>query len=158
MTTPGHEPAQSPPRDELEAIARLRAHGGRLTPSRRELVRHFFDHDTTITVDELVALFPFFDPATLYRTVNVLERTGIIEHIHLGHGAATYRRAGADTVTVVCRHCGGAIEVARRDFRTLATKIHDRHGFTIDLGHFAITGTCAECADRSSARWGVDAV
>ena len=144
MSTPGPEP-ELPPPTKADAIARLRADGGRLTASRRALVEHFYTHDTSITVDDLVATFAF-DTATLYRTVHALESHGIIEHTHLGHSAATYRRAGADTVAVVCTRCGHTIEIPRRDFRPLATKIHTKHGFQIDPGHFAITGTCHDCA------------
>ena len=151
MTTPGLEPDE-PPRDQVEALARLRAQGGRITQARRDLVRHFFDVDGGITVDALLALFPTFDPATLYRTVNALERAGIVEHTHLGHGAATYKRAGAPTVSMVCQRCGATVEVPRSDFEPLAARVHTTHGFHVDLHHFAITGTCRECAEALSKR------
>ena len=145
MISRGQEPEQ-PPRDQAEALARLRAHGGRITHSRRDLVQHFFDHDAGITVEELLALFPDFDPATLYRAVNALEQAGIVEHTHLGHGAATYKRAGAPTISIVCQHCGTTIDVPRSEFEPLAAKIQEAHGFHVDLHHFAITGTCSRCA------------
>jgi Fur family transcriptional regulator, ferric uptake regulator len=151
MTT-RHREDEQPPRTEADAVARLRTHGARLTPSRREVVHHFFAQDSSITVDELLVLFPIFDPATLYRTVNALEQHGIIEHTHLGHGAATYRRAGADTIAMVCQRCSHTIAIPRNYFRSLATKVQSRHGFHINLGHFAVTGTCAACVDPSNTR------
>jgi Fur family ferric uptake transcriptional regulator len=146
MTRPRLE-RQQPPPDQVEALARLRASGGRITQSRRDLVGHFFTHDAGVTVDELLAHYPVFDPATLYRAVSALEQAGIIEHTHLGHGAATYKRAGAPTVSLVCHHCGGTIDVPRAELDPLAAALHASHGFVIDPHHFAITGTCHECID-----------
>ena len=122
-----------PPGDQAEALARLREQGGRLTRSRRELVEHFYRHDDGITVDELLVLYPAFDQATLYRAVHALEQAGVVEHTHLGHGPATYKRAGAPTVSVVCQRCGLTIELPRSELEPIAARLKASDGFVVDL-------------------------
>lgn len=135
----------TPPRDEPDALERLRSMGGRLTHARRELVRLFFALDGAVTVEDLIVRLPTLDPATLYRTVRVLEQAGIVEHTHLGHGAARYKRAGADLASLVCERCGGTTDIAKSVFGPLVAQIRAASGFEIDLHHFALSGTCAAC-------------
>ena len=144
MITTGFDP-RTPPLDEADALARLRAGGGRITESRRQLVAYFFADGPAVTAEELAAAFPAVDPATIYRTVNALEQAGIVEHTHLGHGPATYRRAGGTTIPVVCETCGARLDLPRKEFDTFASRLQAAHGFRIALHHFAITGTCAHC-------------
>lgn len=144
MTTTGFDP-RVPPLDEADALARLRAGGGRITRSRRDLVAYFFADGPAVTAEGLAAAFPTVDPATIYRTVNALEQAGIVEHTHLGHGPATYRRAGATTIPVVCETCGARLDLPRKEFDKFAARLQAAHGFRIALHHFAITGSCEHC-------------
>jgi Fur family ferric uptake transcriptional regulator len=149
MTTPGHN-RPTPPRDEADALDRLRALGGRVTRSRRDLIEFFYGNDHGVTADELVAEFPLHDPATVYRALSSLEAAGIVQHAHLGHAAATYRRAGAPTVQVVCEQCGRTTNIPRTEFKAVRSRIATKYGFTIDLQHFAITGRCKRCAAKKA--------
>ena len=134
------------PRTVGDALDRLRADGGRITRARRELVEYFFANSAGITADELGGQFPAVDQATVYRNLASLEAAGIVEHRHLGHGPATYHRTGGDSVPAVCDACGQVVDVPRREFAKVAANLDRTHGFTMDLGHFAIGGRCASCS------------
>lgn len=145
MTTPGKSPV-APPSNLDEALARLRSLGGRITRARRELIEFFYAHDTGYTAEELAAQFPDVDDATLYRALATLEQAGIVAHAHFGHGAATYRRAGAGTIPVVCDVCATVLHVPSEELDDLRSRLHAAYGFSVDLGHFALTGRCKRCA------------
>jgi Fur family ferric uptake transcriptional regulator len=144
MTTPGRS-SPAAPETEDEALARLRAQGGRITRARRELVAYFFANDEGVTAEDIIGHFPDVDAATVYRSLASLEQAGIVEHTHLGHGPATWVRAGLFAVPVVCEQCGAVVHVPRDEFTTLGERLLAGYGFTVDLHHFAMTGRCQRC-------------
>ena len=137
--------SQQPLDDPQDALERLRATSGRLTGSRRDLVDLFYRHDEHVTAAEIAERLPQHDTATIYRALNHLEQAGIIEHVHLGHGPATYRRTGTPDVPAVCDACGVVTDIPHAELQRLAKRLRDRYGFAIDLHHFALTGRCERC-------------
>lgn len=84
--------------------------------------------------------------STVYRTLELLEDLGLVTHAHLGHGAPTYHAADdADHLHLVCRECSGIAEVSPVVLESAVGAIAAEHGFTVDVGHFAIFGVCAAC-------------
>jgi Fur family ferric uptake transcriptional regulator len=130
-------------------VSELRARGHRVTTPRRLLLRSLLEAGGHRTVDELTAdvqsLAPDVHLSTIYRNVEELERLGMIEHAHLGHGAATYHLANVAHGHLVCRVCGTIIEVPDGFFATLAERAQDEYDFAVDPHHFATIGICARC-------------
>ena len=150
MSRPGHD-STSPPDDVAQALHRLRALGGRITQARRELVELFYSRDLGYTATDIANHFPELDPATVYRALNHLEQAGIVEHAHLGHGPATYRRAGGHTILAVCERCGAVVDVPAAELDAIRDRFRDAYGFVVDVRHFALTGHCAGCAAPAEA-------
>ena len=73
------------------ALERVRAGGGRLTKARRDLLHDLHEAPVRVTAEELVARHPDIDQATVYRSLSHFEEVGVVEHVHLGHGPASYR-------------------------------------------------------------------
>jgi Fur family ferric uptake transcriptional regulator len=127
----------------------LRAKGYRLTP-QRQLVLEAVGALGHATPEELVAevrrTAAAVNISTVYRTLELLEELGLVRHTHLGHGAPTYSVAGDDDhVHLVCRECGG-VEEASRDLVTgVVAGLATAKGFRVDIGHFALFGTCRAC-------------
>ena len=92
MTVPAPRTAH-PPATLDEAVQRLRDHGGRLTPAKKHVLCLFFEAVGPLTAEELSARMPEVDEATVYRTLAQLERAGVVSHVHLGHGPASYELA-----------------------------------------------------------------
>jgi Fur family ferric uptake transcriptional regulator len=89
------------------------------------------------------------DPSTVYRTLELLERLGLVWHTHLGKGAPVYHAAEHPHVHVVCASCG---EIASADPQLLAgaaERLAEDLGFTVDVGHVALSGTCRACRERA---------
>jgi len=131
-------------------IERLRATGGRATTARRLLLQSLFASSAHRTVEELAAEVQAEAPdvhiSTVYRNLEELERMGVVTHVHLGHGPATYHLAPTTHCHLVCEECGTVLEVSDQLFASLAAATLRECGFTIDPHHFAMRGRCRDCA------------
>lgn len=86
---------------------------------------------------------------TIYRTLELLERLGLVTHTHLSHGSPTYHGAGADQhVHLVCRSCGDVDEMEPELLRPLADQLAGDRGFRVDVGHVALFGVCRRCGEQ----------
>jgi Fur family transcriptional regulator, ferric uptake regulator len=128
----------------------VRQQGGRVTSSRRLLLRALFDSNEHHTAEELAAVVQQQSPdihlSTIYRNLDELERLGVIVHSHLGHGPATYHLAASAHGHFVCEECGKMIEAPDNLFASLAQVARTQFDFTIDPHHFAMFGRCANCS------------
>ena len=131
------------------ALDALRAQGGRITTARRALVTALVEADGHVTADDLAAVVhrahPDVHRSTVYRTLEALERLGVVDHVHLGHGRAVYHLADAAHQHLVCEACGAVVEVPEAVFDDLAAVLRASHGFAIRPKHFAVLGRCAAC-------------
>jgi Fe2+ or Zn2+ uptake regulation protein len=132
-----------------EVLELLRAHGDRVTTSRRLLLRCLFASSAHRTAEDLAAevhaLAPDVNLSTIYRNLEELQRLGVVVHAHLGHGPAVYHLASELHGHLVCEACGAVVEAPAGFFDNLARKAFRQHGFTIDPRHFAILGLCRSC-------------
>jgi Fur family transcriptional regulator, ferric uptake regulator len=137
--------------DRLERILSLmRTEGGRVTPARRALVTALLEARSHVTADDLAervhAAHPDVHRSTIYRTLDALERLGVVDHVHLGHGRAVYHLADELHQHLVCEECGAVIEVPDALFDDLSTRLRKRYGFTVRPHHFAVLGRCRACS------------
>jgi Fur family transcriptional regulator, ferric uptake regulator len=133
------------------ALDLVRQHGGRVTSSRRLLLQALFGSEGHQSAEELAAEVhakaPDVHLSTVYRNLDELEKLGVVAHTHLGHGPATYHLVTSVHGHFVCGECGKMIEAPQALFAGLASQAQSRFGFTIDPGHFAVLGRCADCSE-----------
>ena len=136
-----------------DLAARLREQGLRLTP-QRELILRAVEELRHATPDEVLAhvrsQVSSVNASTVYRTLEVLEELGLVRHTHLSDRAPTYHSTlEHEHVHVVCRGCG---KVASHDPDLVAPVVAalGRDGFSMDVGHLAIFGLCADCSAAAS--------
>ena len=138
-----------------EALARLRAQGGRVTSARRLLLVALFANREHRSAEELAAEVQAQAPdvalSTIYRNLEELERLGVIDRTPLGRGPAAYHLASSahGHGHFVCENCGRMIEVPHDLFRGLADAASRHYGFVIDPHRFAVVGSCIDCAPGS---------
>jgi Fe2+ or Zn2+ uptake regulation protein len=150
------DPVSSPQPDlsTVDAVlANVRAQGGRATSSRRTLLEVLFESDDHWSAEELAEAVQSKSPdvhiSTIYRNLEELQHMGVISHTHLGHGPVMYQLASLAHPHFICRSCGKRIGAPDELFTGLATSARRSLGFTIDPNHFAISGLCSDCSDRS---------
>ena len=131
--------------------AELRARGYRLT-AQRQLVLEAVGKLGHGTPEEIAGAVretaTAVNISTVYRTLELLEQLGLVQHTHLGHGAPTYSiPSDDDHVHLVCRDCGGVEEADSSVVDDVVRRLSAERGFTVDVGHFAVFGLCRSCAD-----------
>lgn len=89
------------------------------------------------------------DTSTVYRTLELLEQLGLVWHTHLGKGAPIYHAAERTHLHVVCQVCGEISSVDSSLLAGAAERLAADLGFTLDVGHVALSGTCRACRTRS---------
>jgi Fur family ferric uptake transcriptional regulator len=129
---------------------RLRARGYRLTP-QRQLVLEAVAELGHATPEEIVTAArrtaSGINISTVYRTLELLEELGLVQHTHLGHGAPTYSvSSDHDHVHLVCRDCGCVEEAPPAIVEPIVLELAATRGFQVDVGHFAVFGRCRECS------------
>lgn len=89
------------------------------------------------------------DLSTVYRTLEALESLGMVEHVHLGHGAGAYHAGPSPSHHhLVCDVCGRTVDVPLADLQRAIEGVTAPHGFVPDAAHFAIVGRCGSCLPR----------
>ncbi len=128
----------------------LRSRGLRMTASRQLVLEavqrlgHATPEQVHTAVRETAA---GVNLTTVYRALELLEEIGLVTHTHLSHGAPTYHSADEQHVHLVCRSCRSVTEAPVALLDAVATQLRDDRGFVADVGHVALFGLCARCAD-----------
>jgi Fur family ferric uptake transcriptional regulator len=136
-------------------IEALRSRGLRLTAQRQlvlDAVRRL-EHGTPDDIHGAVAeVAAGVNITTVYRTLELLEDLRLVTHTHLTHGPPTYHAVGDDRhVHLVCRNCQEVSEVEPEWFDGVAARLLGERGFTVDVEHLALFGTCRDCEGQSEA-------
>ena len=131
----------------------LRAEGGRSTVQRRIVVSALLEGPRHVTAEALAAAVrarhPDIATSTIYRTLEALDRQGVIQHAHLGHGPAVYHLNDTDHLHLVCESCSRVVEVPRSAYQEFAGLLAHDYGFEVAPHHFAVQGRCAACVAPS---------
>ncbi len=84
--------------------------------------------------------------STVYRTLDVLEKVGLVTHTLLGAGPPSYHLTEeADHLHVVCRGCGQVSDTALELADGLVERLRDEIGFEADARHLTVFGRCRTC-------------
>ena len=142
-------PAAPPANTTEELLGVLRRQGGRVTAGRRAIVEVLVAAPGHLSAEDVVASVQEHHPevhlSTVYRTLENLELAGVVEHVHLGHGAATWHLAEDRRHHLVCDSCGSVTHVPPSVFQSVADHLAGSYGFAVDLHHFAVSGRCGAC-------------
>jgi Fur family ferric uptake transcriptional regulator len=152
-----HEHA-GPPADTVPLAERLRSRGLRLTPQRQQVLAAVasLEHATPEAIvarlrDGAAPGTAAPDASTVYRTLELLERLGLVWHTHLGKGAPVYHAAEHPHLHVVCASCGSIASAPPGLLDAAAERLRADLGFTVDVGHVALSGTCAACREHAGS-------
>src|ERR687883_273188 len=150
----GHEAAQ----DLVEQVGRLlRERGERMTGPRRAVLAVLAASGGHVGAEDVVAAVADLDPtvhrASVYRTLDALCDLGVVQHVHIGHGATAYHLVhGSDAhVHAQCSACGAMVDLPLNVLDEAADRMARNAGFVLDPTHVALSGTCAACASTSEA-------
>ena len=129
-----------------EAVRAVRRGGMRLSTPRRLVLEAFFAADGPVAAAHLAHTLSI-DESSVYRNLEVLERHGLIRHVHLGHGPGLYALVGRHEVEYLyCERCAKVTAVTPDQLDPVRKNIKKRFGYEAQFTHFAIVGLCERCA------------
>jgi Fur family transcriptional regulator, ferric uptake regulator len=141
--------AQTPPLafDTIEeAVRAVRLKGMRLSTARRLVLEALFAAEGPVSAGHLAQTLAI-DESSVYRNLEVLERHGLIRHVHLGHGPGLYALVGRHEVEYLyCERCAKVAAVTPEQLDPVRKSIKQRFGYEARFTHFAIVGLCERCA------------
>ena len=124
--------------------------GYRLTPQRIMVLSAIEDSDDHISAEEIyaqiVAKYPQVNISTVYRTLELLKRLGLVTETDLGGGRVRYHSAEkGHHHHLVCEKCGTMIDIDESTLARLQDVLFHRYNFSARLSHLAIFGRCEKC-------------
>jgi len=129
----------------------LSRQGYRLTPQRVMILSAVEDSNDHISAEEIhaqiVAKYPNVNISTVYRTLELLKRLGLVTETDMGEGRVRYHPANkGHHHHLICRECGAIIELDEPLLAPLKSALLQEYKFSADLKHLAIFGRCVNCS------------
>jgi Fur family ferric uptake transcriptional regulator len=131
-------------------VGKLAEKGYRLTPQRLMILSAIEESDSHISAEEIhariVARYPNVNISTVYRTLELLKRLGLVTETDLGEGRVRYHPADkGHHHHLVCQECGAIIDLDESLLTPLRSALLREYKFSADLKHLAILGCCVNC-------------
>jgi Fur family ferric uptake transcriptional regulator len=138
-------------KQEGDLITKLSEQGYRLTPQRMLVLAAIAGSDHHISAEEIyaqvVAKYSHVNISTIYRTLDLLKRLGLVTETDLGGGRVRYHPVDkGHHHHLVCQECGAIIDLDESVFSSLKGRLLQEYKFSADLRHLAIFGRCANCS------------
>lgn len=130
----------------------LRGHGLILTKTRELVFREIFSfaspHPNAYEIrDRLLKKGHRVSLATIYRTLNLLVRSGLVSSIDLGENHSHFEPERTRTAHghLICLSCGRVREFSHADIREAIVKIGRAKGYRLDKFSIQVFGFCERC-------------
>jgi Fur family ferric uptake transcriptional regulator len=95
---------------------------------------------------QVVAKYPNVNISTVYRTLELLKRLGLVTETDLGGGRVRYHPADrGHHHHLVCTECGAIMDLDESLLSSLESRLLREYKFIADLKHLAIFGRCTNC-------------
>jgi Fur family peroxide stress response transcriptional regulator len=137
---------------EFERLCRAR--GVRVTPQRLALYRALAEDLTHPTADSVYRRisrqFPGLSQATVYRTLELLEREKLIRRVSAPEAVARFDANQAAHQHLICRVCGNMTDVSLPEYNTL--NLPTVSDFIIEEMDIKLVGRCRACSKSRSVQ------
>jgi Fur family ferric uptake transcriptional regulator len=136
---------------EHKIIGILRQQGYKLTPQRRQVINAIalsHEHLTPAALYEMVHQHcPGIGRVTIYRTLDILTRLGLICEVHTEGSCRSYllRAHSEHHHHLLCSDCGAVVDFTDCDLNKLEHKLSQKTGFAIEGHLLEFSGHCPDC-------------
>jgi len=129
--------------------------GYRLTPQRMMILSAMESSDDHISAEEIyaqvAAKYPNVNISTVYRTLELLKKLGLVYEIDLGEGRIRYHAEGSGHHHhLVCQGCGTVIDIDETSLSSLKDILLRDYKFQAELRHVGIFGLCEDCRRKQA--------
>lgn len=133
----------------------LRAHGLKLTRTRETIFREIFTRQSLHPNAEeiyqmLMAHKKQVSLATIYRTLNLLVKSGLVSSIDLGEDHSHFEPEGglAAHGHLICLSCGKVLEFSQAEIQAAIDRIGREKGYRLDKFSLQVFGFCRDCGKK----------
>ena len=138
-----------PFQDLEEAVRALRERGLRLSTSRRLILQALFGEEAPVAAEALARSLEL-ELTSVYRNLETLERLGLVQHVHLGHGPGLYALVGhGEREYLYCERCGAVRVLGPNEIAPVKEQIEGAFGYRARFTHFPLVGVCPGCAAQA---------
>jgi Fur family ferric uptake transcriptional regulator len=129
----------------------LRARGLKLTPQRLRIAETTFGTHRHFTSEELYELVrkrePLVGRVTVYRTLEHLVASGMVEELSIAKGVATYEHTAghAHHDHLICTHCGKVTELSSPRLESVKQEEAVALGWEPQHHALKVHGLCPDC-------------
>jgi len=142
----------------VEAFRRyLRDHNLPVTQQREAVASALFFSDAHLSVGdlqrELAAQGEHVGTATVYRTLELLARAGLVQEHDFDEGFKRYEALAAEGrhEHLICTNCGRVVEFSNDRLERMSALIAEDYGFRYRRHRLEIYGVCRDCQRRDAA-------
>ena len=139
-------------RQELSALKnRLRGQSRKITGPRAAILEILRQHPHPLTNREILASLPKgeCDLATIYRSMHLLEKMGMVKRFDFGDGAARFELIGEGDDGhhhhLVCTRCSSVVEIEECFPAEIEKRIAAANGFKAVTHKLEFFGICPDC-------------
>jgi Fur family ferric uptake transcriptional regulator len=137
-------------------MTRMEAKGLRMTQQRRLLAELLDTAEEHLDAEQVYQLAKRKDPgihrATVYRTLNMLKKLGLVDELDLMHVTGDRHfyevRPKAFHIHLVCMKCGSVEEPGGPFWEDLKRRVQRETGFKPDMVRLEMGGSCTRCQER----------
>lgn len=135
-----------------QAEKRLDEAGFRSGGSRRQVIDLLGGERCALTALEIDRRLESVGRATVYRTLEQLERLHLVQRVEIGGDAAGYERLDPEAHHhhLVCEDCGRLTPFASEALEEAIDAVGRDVDFTIAAHDVVLRGSCGSCGDRDA--------
>lgn len=141
-----------------KALDTLRKSKIRITPQRQIILKYLINHDNHPSVDTIYEAlkkeFSNLSVATIYNSLQLFEKLGIIIELPAEDGGIRYDFFDNPHFHAICENCGKIIDVEYPDYKSLEQSLskttEEQTGFKVRQSHVEVYGLCKECQAKLS--------
>ena len=132
--------------------AALKRNGYKLTPQRRAVIRTVASSDDHLTPtalhEKLRREYPAIGLVTVYRTLEIMARLGLVCQVHAG-GCRSYTIAARERHHhLICSGCGRVVDFGGYNLDELKQRLSRETGFEIGDYLLEFVGLCPQCRGK----------
>ena len=129
----------------------LHRSGHKVTPQRVTIIKVVVGSNEHLTPTAIYKKVHRIDPdigeVTVYRTLNILEKMGVVCLLHTGDNTHSYIVSPTEHHDhIICSDCGRVVNFLHCNLAELEERLSTETGFAIKEHHLDFYGKCQECA------------
>jgi len=134
-----------------EIAADLKRRGYKLTWQRKAIIAILSGSGEHLTpagiFDRLKEEHPGIGLVTVYRTLELLQESGMLCEVHIGDSCRSYLKKKADEHHhhLVCSNCGKVVDFTGCELEKLQERLSTETGFKIEKHLLEFMGCCRNC-------------